>query len=146
MLFLWRHILESTLVGALLAGLALSTPSGSRRHLVWLAVSLKFAVPTVLCAAMGSELASMWLPSEGSLLWLLAKSFDQILKAVSWNGENVLFAGSCTVALQAIWAAGVLVSLGLWLRSSRLDSEPDGIDVRGILRPVINLPEASLPG
>jgi len=65
--FVFRHLLESTLFCLLLSLLACTLrTSATARYAVWLMAVAKFAIPSVLLAKTGAEIAFLW-PAAG---WL----------------------------------------------------------------------------
>lgn len=117
MILLWRHLLESTLVCAFLSCLALSLPSGARRHAVWFGVTVKFATPTVLLSVFGSRLAAEWPPTAASFVHWLAKRFNAALQSLGWSSPSITFQNRYALAAVTIWIIGFVIALVLWRRA-----------------------------
>jgi len=107
--FLFLHLLESTFFCLLLSGLAYGLRKGAAaRHAVLLLGVTKFAIPTVLLARTGEQIASFW--PAGSWLALLTYKLTRLFAflqdsfPLAWQTE-----------LLAIWALGVVVLVAMWI-------------------------------
>ncbi len=111
--FLFRHLFESTLFCLLLSLLASTLrTSATARHAVWLIAVGKFAIPTVLLAKTGAEIAFFW-PAAGWLSSLTNQVSGALLAILRmWP------AGLETAAL-AIWALGTVSMFTIWFARLR---------------------------
>jgi bla regulator protein blaR1 len=114
MISFWvRHLLESTFFCLLMIGVARGLRNGATaRYAVWLMGIGKFAIPTVLLAKTGGEIASFWPAVSWISLW--AGRISAALAAVL----NLLPAGR-EVELYAIWAGGTIAMEAIWLARLR---------------------------
>jgi beta-lactamase regulating signal transducer with metallopeptidase domain len=111
--FLFRHLFESTLFCLLLSLLASTLrASATARHAVWLMAVAKFAIPSVLLAKTGAEIAFFWPAAD----WLssLANEVSAVLLAIF----GMLPTGAATAVL-AIWAIGTVSMFTTWFARLR---------------------------
>jgi beta-lactamase regulating signal transducer with metallopeptidase domain len=111
--FLFRHLFESTLFCLLLSLLAsMLRTSATARHAVWLIAVGKFAIPTVLLAKTGAEIAFFWPAAD----WLssVANEVSAALLAIL----GMLPAGIETTAL-AVWVLGAVSVFTIWFARLR---------------------------
>ena len=107
--FLIRHLLESTFFCLLLSGLACCLRKGATaRHAVLLMGAAKFAIPTVLLAHTGEEIAFFW-PAGVWLSWVTYKI--SLTLATIQN----LFSAGREVELLTAWACGTVMMAVIWL-------------------------------
>jgi beta-lactamase regulating signal transducer with metallopeptidase domain len=111
--FVFRHLFESTLFCLLLSLLAATLRAGATaRHAVWLIAVGKFAIPSVLLAKTGAEIAFFWPAAD----WLssMANEVSAALLAIL----GVLPPGMETTAL-AVWVLGAVSVLAIWFARLR---------------------------
>jgi bla regulator protein blaR1 len=124
---LWQATIFSTLV--FLAARSLRSGPARTRHAIWLAASLKFALPSAALICLGAQLGlningwSAWSSAAAKSAPLITQVADPILSAATAAPTgNVVLANNraavphnelyCVMTL--IWAAGCLFFLGLW--------------------------------
>ena len=116
--FVVRHLLESTLFCLLLSLLAgtLRT-SATARHAIWLMAVAKFAVPSVLLAKTGAQIAFFWPAATWLSAW--ANQVASALMAIfgfmpprSWQAGFI------------VWTIGTLAILALWMARLRRRNQP----------------------
>ena len=112
--FLAHHLLESTLFCAVLICLAcVLRTSAATRYMVWLIGIAKFAVPSVLLAQLGGQLATYWPVSTwfSQIINSLAAVVTSVLALFSPHfGGPAIKSGSILV----LWALGTAIFLGAW--------------------------------
>jgi beta-lactamase regulating signal transducer with metallopeptidase domain/tetratricopeptide (TPR) repeat protein len=109
------HLMQSTATALLAIGLVfvLRRQSAALRHTILLAAMLRFLVPTTWLAEAGGKLADC-LPSRVMALPVV----DDVSRLIrrppvrAAPAESVSF----TDAVEWLWAAGAVLSLGVWLR------------------------------
>jgi bla regulator protein BlaR1 len=107
--FLLRHLLESTFFCILLSAVACCLRKGATaRYAIWLMGVGKFAIPTVLLAKTGGELASFW-PAAS---WL-SSTANKI--AIALAAILDLFPTNMGLGLLAGWVCGAAVIAAIWL-------------------------------
>jgi bla regulator protein BlaR1 len=107
--FVLRHLLESTLFCLSLSFLACCLRnSATARHAVWLIGVAKFAIPSVLLASAGAEIAFFW--PAASWLSSLANKVSTALLAVL----DLLPVG-IDAGVLVVWALGTAALLTVWL-------------------------------
>jgi beta-lactamase regulating signal transducer with metallopeptidase domain len=110
MSFLLRHLLESTVFCTLLSVVACCLRRGATaRHAVLLMGVAKFAIPTVLLAKTGGEIASLW-PAASWVSYAasqISMALGVILNIVpaGWEFDLLLVWASGAVILGAVWCA-----------------------------------------
>ena len=114
--FLIRHLLESTFFCLLLSGIACCLRRGATaRHAVLLMGIGKFAIPTIVLASTGQQLAALW-PASSWLAFVTYKvsvlfgMLQSALPSRRWN------------EIAAVWLLGTMVMAVVWvvrLRGSR---------------------------
>jgi beta-lactamase regulating signal transducer with metallopeptidase domain len=116
MSFLVRHLLESTFFCLILGAFAYGVRKGATtRYAVWLMGIAKFAIPTVLLAKTGGQIAFLW-PAAA---WLSIATYK-----VSWALAAILnlFPANRDLDLFTVWVLGTAVMIVIWavrLRKSR---------------------------
>lgn len=114
-LFLVRHLLESTFVYLLLSAVACCIRRGATaRYAVLLLAVAKFAIPTVLLAQTGEQLAVLW-PAT-SWVSILTYKFSTLF--AEFQG---LFTSGRQMTMAVAWGVGTAVLFILWIRRLRAD-------------------------
>lgn len=138
MSFLVRHLLESTLFCLLLSAFAGWLRKGATtRYAVLLMGIVKFAIPTVLLAKTGGEIAFLW-PAAS---WLSLATYK-----ISWALAAILnlFPAGREVDLFASWALGTAIMTAIWLvrlrNSNRILSLPAQLEQESLSRTCALLP------
>jgi bla regulator protein BlaR1 len=109
MAFLLSHLLESTVFCILLGTLAVSMRKGATaRYLVLLMGAAKFAIPTVLLAKTGADIASFWPAS--SWLTLAVNRISYVIQ-VFWN----LLPAGREAELLTVWVCGIAGMAAIWV-------------------------------
>jgi bla regulator protein BlaR1 len=122
--FLFRHLVESTLVCLSLGAVAccLKHQRATVRQALWLIGLLKFVAPGTLLAALGARIAFA-VPAAPWVSWLTAK-FSSVLAELFGIWPSRMAAGHITIAsflLLAVWAMGAVTVLTGWLWRLRKD-------------------------
>jgi bla regulator protein blaR1 len=113
MSFLIRHLLESTLFCLLLGGVAFCLRKRvTARYAVLLMGAAKFAIPTVVLAKTGEELAAFW-PASSWLAMATYKISVWLAAVQNW------FPAGHEKELFAIWGLGTAAMLLVWVMRLR---------------------------
>ena len=121
------HLWQSTLVGVLawLLTLVLRRDRAAARYLVWLAASLKVLVPFALLTSLGERLG--WHPGVASTIVSLRTVVEAVAPPAPVSAAAHYALASTRVArvdvvswtLVAIWCAGAMALLAVWVVRSR---------------------------
>ncbi len=116
--FVLHHLLESTLFCLLLSLLASTLrTSATARHALWLMAVAKFAIPSVLLAKTGAQIAFFWPAASWLSAWV-----NQVAGALLTIFG--LLPSGLTQAGFTIWSVGTVAMLGLWIARLRQRNDP----------------------
>ena len=122
----------------MIACVAVCTPHGARRYAVWLSVSVKFALPTILLAGAGAKLAAAWPLNQSTFAAWLAHRVNALLEALDWAGMDL--DSPLGWAWGFVWLIGFFLVLVRWRRELRRAEYLSTVALVGVLRPKIVFP------